>query len=173
MNASSSQADISYTNVMEKLVADEVARQKSKLPEKLRRYIKSVEVETYALNRLPALYASSEKGWQIQYEKAGKTYAKEIYKAVRQGVAAVQIDPFRASQPLSAKQGDKSSAILKTFRDLLNRPELSWDDILHECKRLLLPDDHPERPSLDDESKQKSHRQPSTYGSIEPWSRKR
>lgn len=83
MNASSSQADISYTNVMENLVAEEVARQKSKLPEKLRGYIKSVEIETYALNRLPALYASNEKGWQIQYEKGRQTYAEEICEALR------------------------------------------------------------------------------------------
>ena len=73
MTASSAMADRAYTNVMERLVAEEVARQKAKLPPKLREYIKGVEVETYALNRLPALYASSEKGWQVQYEKAGKT----------------------------------------------------------------------------------------------------
>ena len=67
-----------YTNVMERLVAEEVERQKAKLPPKLREYIKTVEVETFALNRLPALYASSEKGWQMQYEKAGKTHAKAV-----------------------------------------------------------------------------------------------
>ncbi|MBE9059969.1 late competence development ComFB family protein [cf. Phormidesmis sp. LEGE 11477] len=169
MNASSSPTDRAYTNVMERLVAEEVARQKSKLPEKLRDYIKTVEVETYALNRLPALYASSEKGWQMQYEKAGQAYTDAVYKAVRQGIAAVQIDPLRASQPLSVRQTDESEAVLTTFRNLLNQPKLGWDDILYKCKRLLLPHNHPDRPPLKDESEHKAHWQPGTYGSTESW----
>ena len=169
----SSSANGSYTNVMERLVAKEVARQRAKLPEKLRAYIKSVEVETYALNRLPALYASSKKGWQIQYEKAGEAYAKDIYKAVRQGIAAVQVDPIRASQPLSIRQNDESEAVLITLRNLLNQPKLSWDDVLCECKRLLLPHDHPDYPPLEDESKQQAHRRPNTYGSTKSWGKKR
>ncbi len=173
MSASLSQSDRAYTNVMERLVAEEVARQKSKLPEKLREYIKTVEVETYALNRLPVLYASSEKGWQMQYEKAGLEYAEAVSKAVRQGIAAVQIDPLRASQPLSVKQNDESEVILTTFREMLNQPELTWDDILYKCKRLLLPRNHPDRPLLKDESQHKARWQPGTHGSAEPWAKTR
>ncbi len=173
MSDSSPQADRSYTNVMERLVAEEVARQKSQLPGKLRDYIKTIEVETYALNRLPALYASSEKGWQMQYEKAGQAHAEAIYKAVRQGIAAVQIDPLRASQPLSVKQNDESEAILTTFRNMLNQPELTWDDILYKCKRLLLPRNHPDRPTLKDESQHKARWQPGTHGNTEPWAKTR
>lgn len=158
---------------MERLVAEEVGRQRAKLPKKLREYIKTVEVETYALNRLPALYASSEKGWQMQYEKAGKTHGEAVYEAVRRGIAAVQIDPLRASQPLSVRQNDQSEVILTTFRDLLNQPELTWDDILYRCKRLLLPRDHPDRPPLRDESQHRAHWQPGTHGSTEPWAKTR
>lgn len=152
-------------------MAAEVARQKSQLPGKLRDYIKTIEVETYALNRLPALYASSEKGWQMQYEKAGQAHAEAIYKAVRQGIAAVQIDPLRASEPLSVKQNDESEAILTTFRNMLNQPELTWDDILYKCKRLLLPRNHPDRPALKDESQHRARWQPGTHGNTEPWAK--
>lgn len=145
------QDERSYTNVMERLVAEEVGRQKAKLPPKLREYIKTAEVETFALNRLPALYASSEKGWQMQYEKAAQAHAEEVTQAVRRGIAAVQVDPLRASQPLSVRQNDQSEAILTTFRNLLNQPDLTWDDILYKCKRLLLPRNHPDRPPLKDE----------------------
>ncbi|MEM6867219.1 MAG: late competence development ComFB family protein [Cyanobacteria bacterium P01_F01_bin.3] len=169
----SPQADRAYTNVMERLVAEEVERQKGKLPPKLREYIKTVEVETYALNRLPALYASSEKGWQMQYEKAGKANADAISKAVRQGIAAVQVDPLRASQPLSVKQNDESEAVLTSFRNMLNQPELTWDDIMYKCKRLLLPRDHPDRPALKDESQHKAFWQPGTHGGAEPWEKSR
>jgi len=171
--SASPQTDRAYTNVMERLVAEEVQRQKGKLPPKLREYIKTVEVETYALNRLPALYASSEKGWQMQYEKAGKTNAESVSKAVRQGIAAVQVDPLRASQPLSVKQNDESEAVLTSFRNMLNQPELSWDDIMYKCKRLLLPRDHPDRPALKDDSQHKAFWQPGTHGGTEPWEKSR
>jgi hypothetical protein len=171
MSASSPQAERAYTNVMERLVAEEVERQKAKLPPKLREYIKTVEVETYALNRLPALYASSEKGWQLQYEKAAKVHAEVVAKAVRQGIAAVQVDPLRASQPLSVRQNDKSEVILSTFRNMLNQPDLDWDDILYKCKRILLPRNHPDRPPLKDESQHKAFWQPSAHGS-EAWEQK-
>ncbi|MEL6552305.1 MAG: late competence development ComFB family protein [Cyanobacteria bacterium J06621_11] len=173
MSNSSPQGDRAYTNVMERLVAEEVARQKAKLPPKLREYIKTVEVETYALNRLPALYASSEKGWQMQYEKAGKANADAISKAVRQGIAAVQVDPLRASQPLSVRQNDESETILTAFRNMLNQPELGWDDIMYKCKRLLLPRDHPDRPALKDDSQHKAFWQPGTHGGAEPWQKSR
>ncbi|MEL6469927.1 MAG: late competence development ComFB family protein [Cyanobacteria bacterium J06623_4] len=171
--SASQQADRSYTNVMERLVAEEVERQKSKLPPKLREYIKTVEVETYALNRLPALYASSEKGWQMQYEKAGKTHADAVALAVRQGIAAVQVDPLRASQPLSVRKHDESEAILTAFRNMLNQPELTWDDIMYKCKRLLLPRNHPDRPPLKDDSQHKAFWQPGTHGGTEPWEKAR
>lgn len=169
MTASSAMADRAYTNVMERLVAEEVARQKSKLPPKLRKYIKGIEVETYALNRLPALYASSEKGWQMQYEKAGKAHAATVALAVRQGIAAVQADPLRASQPLSVGQNGESEAILTTFRNMLNQPDLTWDDILYKCKRILLPRNHPDRPALKNEAQHKAYWQPSSHGGQEPW----
>lgn len=169
MTASSAMADRAYTNVMERLVAEEVARQKSKLPPKLRKYIKGIEVETYALNRLPALYASSEKGWQVQYEKVGKAHAATVAQAVRQGIAAVQADPLRASQPLSVRQNDESEAILTTFRNMLNQPDLTWDDILYKCKRILLPRNHPDRPALKNESQHKAYWQPGSHGGQEPW----
>lgn len=171
--SASPQDDRAYTNVMERLVAEEVERQKAKLPPKLREYIKTVEVETYALNRLPALYASSEKGWQMQYEKAGKTHAEAVSKAVRQGIAAVQVDPLRASQPLSVKQTDESEAVLTTIRNMLNQPELGWDDILYKCKRLLLPRNHPDRPPLREESEHRAFWQPGTHGGSEPWEKTR
>lgn len=169
MSTSSPQADRAYTNVMERIVAEEVARQKAQLPPKLRKYIKTVEVETYALNRLPALYASSEKGWQLQYEKAAKSHAETVFKAVRHGIAAVQVDPLRASQPLSVKRNDESEAILSSLRNLLNQPDLSWEDILYKCKRILLPRNHPDRPPLRDKFQHKAYWQPGAYGGSEPW----
>ncbi len=168
-----SRTDRAYTNVMERLVTEEVRRQRAKLPPKLRQYIKTVEVETYALNRLTPLYASSEKGWQMQYEKAGERQAEAIFNAVRQGIAAVQVDPLRASEPLHVLQGDESEDMLTAFRNMLNQPELTWDDIIYKCKRLLLPRNHPDRPPLRDESQHKAFWRPGSYDGAASWERSR
>ncbi|MGC9526638.1 MAG: late competence development ComFB family protein [Limnospira sp.] len=85
---------------MEDLVAEEVRRQLALLSPRLTQYIKRVEVETYALNRLPALYASSKEGWLHQKRKAGNELLDQIKQSVRQAIAAVQRDLLRSSTPL-------------------------------------------------------------------------
>ena len=76
---------------------------------------------------------------------------------------------MRASQPLSVRQNDESEAILTAFRNMLNQPDLTWDDILYKCKRVLLPRNHPDRPPLKDESQHKAYWQPGSHGGKEPW----
>ncbi|MEM6838107.1 MAG: late competence development ComFB family protein [Cyanobacteria bacterium P01_C01_bin.120] len=123
-----------YINVMESLVAEEVSHQLANLPERVSKYVKRVEVETFALNRLPALYASSEKGLQHQYERALHDHKPQIVSAVRQAFAAVQVDPIRLSQPLQLNQEEE--AVLQALRELLQQPELSWNAALKEIQRI-------------------------------------
>lgn len=123
-----------YINVMEVLVAEEVGRQLENLPERVTKYVRRTEVETFALNRLPALYASSERGLQHQYERAQHEYGAQITSAVKQAFAAVQVDPIRLSQPLQLNQEEE--AVLQALRDLLRQPELDWKAALKEIRRL-------------------------------------
>ncbi len=126
-----------YINVMELLVAEEVEHQLRQLPTRVLRYIKAIEVETYALNRLPSLYAASEKGWQSQYQKAKQDLAKDIRGAVRQAIAAVQVDPLRAARPLAPRPSapSENAVLLEQFRAALGQPHLTWDSLLRKCKR--------------------------------------
>lgn len=123
-----------YINVMEMLVTEEVSRQLASLPERVSKYVKRLEVETFALNRLPALYASSEKGLQHQYDRALHDYKPQIVSAVRQAFAAVQIDPIRLSQPLQLNQEEE--AVLQALRELLHQPDLTWKSALKEIQRI-------------------------------------
>ncbi|MEL7039500.1 MAG: late competence development ComFB family protein [Cyanobacteria bacterium J06592_8] len=93
-----------YHNIMEDLVAEEVRSQMSLLSPRLTQYIQRSEVETYALNRLPTLYASSHEGWVHQQKRARSEYLRQIKTAVRQALAAVQRDPLRSSTPLFEEQ---------------------------------------------------------------------
>lgn len=126
-----------YINVMELLVAEEVNRQLQRLPARVLKYIKRAEVETYALNRLPALYASSEKGLQHQRDHASKTLKIQITSAVRQAFAAVQIDPIRLSKPIQINQDNSDAdAVLQALKDCLRSPDLTWETALQKLQGL-------------------------------------
>ncbi|QQE64884.1 hypothetical protein GFS31_15670 [Leptolyngbya sp. BL0902] len=126
-----------YINVMELLVAEEVEQQLKMLPPRVMKYLKVVEVETYALNRLPALYASSEKGWKHQYDKAKRELHNQIKNAVRQAIAAVQVDPLRSSEPLKLDHKDEANGVLESLRDLLKQPDLGWDGVVNRLKEAM------------------------------------
>lgn len=176
-----------YINVMEMLVAEEVGRQLDSLPERVSKYVKRTEVETFALNRLPALYASSEKGLQHQYDRALHDYKPQIVSAVRQAFAAVQVDPIRLSQPLQLNAEEES--VLEALRELLKQPELTWKTALREIQRLQhrrqSPESvppppkhpatqHPSAPSSQDSEQESDFRhstawRPGTYGARVSW----
>lgn len=86
-----------YRNALEPLVIEESQRQLRQLPPKMLGSLKPervlAQVVAYALNRLPALYATSDRGWQFQQHQAQKL-RPQIVMAVRQGFAAVQRDPL-------------------------------------------------------------------------------
>lgn len=86
-----------YRNALEPLVVEESQRQLQQLPPKMLGSLKPeqvlAQVVAYALNRLPALYATSDRGWQFQQQQAQKL-RPQIVMAVRQGFAAVQRDPL-------------------------------------------------------------------------------
>ena len=117
-----------YLNIMEKMVAEEVNRQITQLPQKLAKYIKRVDVETYALNRLPPLYASSQEGWQFQTKRAQAEYKKQIATAVRHAFAAVQRDLLKHSTPLVKEEIRKASPSPTTASSTSedNSKNLSW-----------------------------------------------
>lgn len=89
-----------YSNIIEEVVAEEVTTQISHLPAKLVHYIKREQVETYALNRLPPLYACSREGLEQQRKRAEGELRVQVKQAVRQALAAIQRDLLRKSTPL-------------------------------------------------------------------------
>lgn len=99
MSASDFQT-IVYRNAIEPIVIQEVEQQLERLSPSILQYINSAQIIAYALNRLPALYATSKEGWNAQQLRAKKQMKEQIVTAVRQGLAAVQRDPLKISTPL-------------------------------------------------------------------------
>ncbi|MEG3439405.1 late competence development ComFB family protein [Pannus brasiliensis CCIBt3594] len=134
-----------HLNVMEELVREEIDRQLRAYPPSLTHYIDRVEVATYALNRLPPLYASSQKGKHHQKAIALQKYREQIQNATRQGIAAVRRDPLRSSSPLVSTQElnyrNAERALMKIQevfeRDLGVYYPLSWENLPAEVCRAI------------------------------------
>lgn len=103
-----------YRNAIEPMVVQEVEHQLRQLSPKMLKYIDPVQVIAYALNRLPALYATSEEGWNWQQARAKSKMKEQITTAVRQALVAVQRDPLKVSTPLKEKDLDLSCEYIKT-----------------------------------------------------------
>lgn len=137
MQLKTSQPSGSYLNVMEELVKNEIEKQTQMLPAGLRSYINDVEVATYALNRLPAFYASSQQGRERQLIEAYQ-YKDKITQEVRRALAAVRRDPLRSSRPLindrdrKLQQADAARREIVRFlseRHLVGRKDINWENL--------------------------------------------
>lgn len=98
-------------NIMEVIVLDQVDRELEKLSPRLAYKVKSGEVAAYALNRLPALYATSHEGYRYQIKRAKHRYGQDIYQVVRQAILAIIQDPLKNSTPLKPSVLRKIPAI--------------------------------------------------------------
>ncbi|BFM40283.1 late competence development ComFB family protein [Synechocystis sp. LKSZ1] len=141
-----SQTAKTYINVMEALVQQEIEKQLKFYPQNLRSYLNTVEVATYALNRLPPLYASSTTGQRQQEYQGGKKYKEEITSAVRRAIAAVERDPLRSCTPIVSEmelQYEEAAQVLHGIqallseRGLLDYPgqTLNWENCLRVLKK--------------------------------------
>jgi hypothetical protein len=133
-------------NVMEDLVREEVSKQIRTVHPSMREYINPVEVLTYALNRLPPLYACSEKGKSQQTLLARKEYREKISISVRQALIAVQRDPLRKSQPLVSEiaenyqQAQTALQDLQKFldeHDLSDYQKITWGNLVKMVQKAL------------------------------------
>ncbi len=130
-----------YRNAMEYLVAEEVQQQLKLVPPKLAEYLEGhnlVEVIAYALNRLPALYATSEEGWEQQKLKGKRDFNEQIVVAVRQAIAAVNKDPLRVSNPLKLTEENEYESIFLRLKSLLQREDISWANLVDVIEETLL-----------------------------------
>jgi hypothetical protein len=129
-----------HKNVTELLVEAEINRQLKKAPPKLTRYLNRVEIATYALNRLPTLYASSKEGILKQQQRGQTEYKEKIELAVRQGIAAVLRDPIRTSTPLLSEKdinSPEAQKALQMLADFLEPDQLSWENLAELAKERL------------------------------------
>ena len=141
-------------NVMELLVTEEVDKQILLLTVKTARLIKSPDVVAYALNRLPSLYATSKIGWQRQLTRAENEFSQQIKQAVHLGIIAVQKDPLHISDLINdspeeekinhGEINQEANAALERLKVVLQREDLSWENLANVVENLLISFNIPE-----------------------------
>ncbi|MEL6786768.1 MAG: late competence development ComFB family protein [Cyanobacteria bacterium J06607_15] len=144
MKYNHSESDYTHRNVMEVLVSEEIERQIVRLPSNIKKFINPIEVATYALNRLPALYASSQQGFNKQKLKGRSEYSVKITQEVRKGFAAIQQDLLRSSTPLTVENESEiersikeAKAALQELADYLPEKDLTWKNVVRLVKPIL------------------------------------
>ncbi|MBS0016353.1 MAG: late competence development ComFB family protein [Arthrospira sp. SH-MAG29] len=138
MNTTNDNKPPKYQNVMEIWVDEEIDHQLKRLSENLLKYISRVEVATYALNRLPPLYASCQEGRNKQEQRA-KTYRGKIQETVRQAIAAVQRDPIRLSTPLISPEEVQDEQTIRELIDLLPKQTDARNSAIKLLKDAIAP----------------------------------
>lgn len=147
--ASQSDKVISQThkNAMELLVAEEIEQQLESLSWEDKDFINKIEVATYALNRLPSLYASSEEGISWQKRKGQKEYQTQITDTVREALEIVQKDPARFYTPLSSSEQQEMQEAKEALQELsewlwmyqseLSQNNVSWRELIDFIKQIV------------------------------------
>lgn len=146
-----------YKNVMELLVEEEVVRQYKLLPSRVAAYAHPVEWVAHALNQLPPLYATSEKGLHHQIERGRVKHGAEIKQAVQRALAAICRDPLRTCTPLQSPDVPFQEVLLQ-LRFLLNNDQLEWNSLPHAVEQALA--------ASQNRSRQQPRRSPSLYAPV-------
>jgi hypothetical protein len=129
------EAQLGLINVLEHLVFRAIERIST--PE-LYAQINQPEVAAYALNRLPPMYATSDRGFKFMRQKAVSELARELIGAVRTGVMKVMQIPHSDAPPIYAYQFEREYE--QTMLDLnrfLNRDDISLNNIVAIAQDLL------------------------------------
>lgn len=139
----------SLKNVLEEIVVVEVQEQLKHLSQPTREAINLSEVAAYALNRLPALYASTSRGWLQQRKRAHNELQHQIASATQQALLGVKRDPLRKSTEIEASKVETPAHILTRLQKLFSKPTLQWTHVPQVFQEsLTLVSNKPEYVSL-------------------------
>jgi hypothetical protein len=119
----------SCRNTLEELVIEEAESQYNRLSSDIQNRVDLSEVIAYTLNRLPPMYATTQRGWAQQRKKASQELGSAIIKTVRNGFLSTQSDALRQTDPIPTHELISQARSLFKLRKLFNKDYLKWKDI--------------------------------------------
>lgn len=120
-------ARLGFSNALENIVISVAQHfiQKLSPEQKARIYIN--DVVACALNQLPPLYATSNRGLQCQREYAKLQLKKDILSVVRQTILQIMRSPKRELPPLPFEKFNREQdEALRQLKRILNRQDITW-----------------------------------------------
>jgi len=119
----------SCRNALEELVIEEAEAQYNRLGADVKKRVDLSEVIAYTLNRLPPMYATTQRGWVQQRKRAAQELGAVIGKTVRNGFLSTQSDVLRQTDPIPAHELISQARSLFKLRKLFSKDYLKWKDI--------------------------------------------
>jgi Late competence development protein ComFB len=119
----------SCRNALEELVIEEAETQYKRLGADVKKRVDLSEVIAYTLNRLPPMYATTQRGWVQQRKKAEQELGTAIAKTVRNGFLSTQSDVLRQSDPIPDHELVSQARSLFKLRKLFSKDYLKWKDV--------------------------------------------
>jgi len=124
-------------NAIEDIVLAEASLQLMHLPSELQQEIQLNEVVSFALNRLPPMYATTQRGWSKLRDRARTELKEKISQGVKNAIMAVRRDSMRMVDPLPATELDQVTIALSQLQELLHKPDLTWVEVPHAVYQAL------------------------------------
>ena len=130
------QAQLGLVNVLEHLVYR--AMERIAKPELYER-INQNEVAAYALNRLPPMYATSDRGFKYLRQRIITEFARELVGAVRTGVMKVLQASYADVPPIYAYQFEREyEQSMQVLNSFFKREDISLHNIVLIVQDLLV-----------------------------------
>ncbi len=131
--------DVNYqfSNVLEKLVLSLAYHQIQKLHPAIAETVDLGEATAYVLNRLPPMYATSEKGYKSLRLRAREVYGNEVVAALKEAITVCVEAPNTEKIPLPlARFEAELEQSLEQVSWILQRDDINWRNapfIVEEC----------------------------------------
>ncbi len=119
-------AKLGFSNVLENIVVSVTQHFMQKLSPEQRSRVSIHDVVACALNQLPPLYATSDRGLRYQREYAKSQLKKEILLTVRQAIFQIMRCPNRGLPPLPFEKFNREQEeALRQLKRILNREDIT------------------------------------------------
>jgi hypothetical protein len=120
---------VSLKNTIEDLVVEEAKHQLDRLGNSISQDIELSDVAAYALNLLPPMYASTDRGWLQQRKRANSEMRPRVISAVQKAMMNVSRDTDRTTKPLPNEEIASPAHALGQLQKIFNRPHMNWAEV--------------------------------------------
>ncbi|MCS6958435.1 MAG: late competence development ComFB family protein [Pseudanabaenaceae cyanobacterium SKYGB_i_bin29] len=124
-------------NVLESIVLQEVQAQLKKLSPDLQKKYNVADLVAYALNRLPPMYVTTQKGWVQSRSRALKEINHQVVDVVKKALHSCRPDPLKKREPLPESELASEPRTLVLLQEFLGNPNLRWDQLPQAVERAL------------------------------------